>query len=117
MLGRIRRQLIAFAESRHRLDLAAVFQHTRQERQGRAKAVEHALRTLPSLTAPQPQISDDIEWWLAPRTANALRAHGIHTLSELPVRIPRRRGWWRTIEGLGAMGLGKSKLSSPGIRC
>ncbi|MEX3639714.1 phage integrase family protein [Paraburkholderia sp. BR14320] len=104
MLGRIRRQLIAFAESRHRLDLAAVFQHTRQERQGRAKAVEHALRTLPSLTAPQPQISDDIEWWLAPRTANALRAHGIHTLSELTVRIRRRRGWWRTIEGLGAMG-------------
>ncbi|NUY05841.1 integrase [Paraburkholderia sp. JPY169] len=104
MLGRIRRQLIAFAESRHRLDLAAVFQHTPQERQGRAKAVEHALRTLPSVNAPQPQISDDIERWLAPRTANALRAHGIHTLSELTVRIPRRRGWWRTIEGLGAMG-------------
>ncbi|RZF23463.1 integrase [Paraburkholderia sp. UYCP14C] len=104
MLGRIRRQLMAFAQSRHRPDLAAVFQHLPEERQRRASAVERAIRTLPSLTAPQPQISDDIDRWLVPRTVNALRAHGIHTLSELTVRVPRRRGWWRAIEGLGETG-------------
>ncbi|HGS4283623.1 TPA: phage integrase family protein, partial [Klebsiella pneumoniae] len=34
----------------------------------------------------------------------ALQAYGIHTLSALTVRIPRRRGWWKAIEGLGMTG-------------
>jgi len=101
MLGRIRRKLIAFAESRHRPDLATVFQHTLDERQRRAGAVGRAIETLRSLPAPQPQISDDVALWLAPRAAKALHAHGIRTLSDLTVRIPRRRRWWATIDGLG----------------
>jgi len=32
---------------------------------------------------------------------NALRAHGIDTLADLTVRIPRRRQWWKTVPGLG----------------
>jgi hypothetical protein len=81
MLGRIRRKLIAFAESRHRPDLAKVFQHTLDERLRRAGAVERAIETLRSLPAPQPQISDDVRQWLTPRAATALHAHGIRTLA------------------------------------
>jgi hypothetical protein len=53
------------------------------------------------LPAPQPQISDDVGQWLAPRAAKALHAHGIRTLADLTVRIPRRRRWWAAIDGLG----------------
>ncbi|MBK3844594.1 phage integrase family protein, partial [Paraburkholderia aspalathi] len=101
MLGRIRRKLIAFAENRHRPDLAKVFQHTLDERLRRAGAVERAIETLRSLPAPQPQISDDVGQWLTPRAAKALHAHGIRTLADLTVRIPRRRRWWAAIDGLG----------------
>jgi site-specific recombinase XerD len=101
MLGRIRRKLIAFAESRHRPDLIQVFQHTLVERQRRAGAVERAIETLRALPAPQPQISDNVGQWLAPRAAKALHAHGIRTLADLTVRIPRRRRWWAAIDGLG----------------
>ncbi|EDT03123.1 phage integrase family protein [Burkholderia ambifaria IOP40-10] len=34
----------------------------------------------------------------------ALQAHGIRTLADLTVRIPRRRRWWIAIAGLGAAG-------------
>jgi site-specific recombinase XerD len=101
MLGRIRRKLIAFAESRHRPDLAKVFQDVGDERQRRASAVGRAIEALRSLPAPQPQISDDVGLWLTPRTAKALHAHGIRTLSDLTVRIPRRRRWWAAIDDLG----------------
>lgn len=101
MLGRIRRKLIAFAESRHRLDLAEVFRHTQDERPQRALAVGRAIEALRSLPAPQPQIGDDVLRWLAPRAAKALHAHGIRTLADLTVRIPRRRRWWGAIDGLG----------------
>ncbi|WP_309600431.1 phage integrase family protein, partial [Klebsiella pneumoniae] len=80
------------------------FQHAPEERQGRAGAVERAIRLLPTLPAPKPQISDSIDQWLSPRTVRALQAYGIHTLSALTVRIPRRRGWWKAIEGLGMTG-------------
>ena len=104
MLGHIRRQLIDFASRRHRPDLAEVFQHGPGVRYERARAVDRAIKLLPTLPVPQPQISDDIDQWLTPRTVNALQAHGIRTLSELTVRIPRRRGWWKAIEGLGLTG-------------
>lgn len=53
---------------------------------------------------PQPQISDEVALWLAPRTARALHTHGIRTLADLTVSIPRRRQWWIKIKGLGATG-------------
>ncbi|WP_145758178.1 MULTISPECIES: phage integrase family protein [unclassified Burkholderia] len=104
LIGAIRRQLIAFAHSRHRPDLAAVFEHTSAERHRRAGAVDRAIETLRSLPAPQPQITDDVVLWFAPRTVSALHAYGIRTLAELTVRIPRRRQWWLRIRGLGAIG-------------
>ncbi|MGV7244269.1 phage integrase family protein [Caballeronia sp. M23-90] len=101
ILGRTRRQLIAFARSRQRTDLAVLFEHPLAERLERAKAVMCAIEVLRAAPVPEPQISDDIGLWLSARAVAALRAHGIDTLSELTVRIPRRRRWWSAIPGLG----------------
>jgi site-specific recombinase XerD len=97
----IRRQLIAFACDRQRPDLAELLRHPVNERMTRAGAVVYAIEILRSLPVPQPQIADDIELWLAPRAVRVLRAHGIATLADLTVRVPRRRRWWSTIAGLG----------------
>jgi site-specific recombinase XerD len=64
--------------------------------------VLHAIALLPRLADAEPQIADDIGHWLRPRAVRVLRAHGIATLADLTVRVPRRRQWWRAIEGLGA---------------
>ena len=101
ILGRIRRQLVDVARRLHREDLAMLFKHPAAERIERAKAVMHAIGVLRSLQAPAPQVSDDIGQWFPVRTVNALRAHGIDTLADLTVRIPRRRQWWKTVPGLG----------------
>jgi site-specific recombinase XerD len=101
ILGRIRRQLVAVARNCHREDLAALFQHDATGRIERGKAVTHAIDVLRSLSPPEPQISDDIASWFSARTVTALRAHGIDTLADLTVRIPRRRQWWKSVPGLG----------------
>jgi site-specific recombinase XerD len=102
VLGRIRRQLADFAHERHRPDLVALFGHPASERTERATAVLHAIAMLPGLAAAEPQLADDIGQWLRPRAVRMLRAQGIVTLADLTVRVPRRRQWWRAIEGLGA---------------
>jgi Phage integrase protein len=95
VLGRIRRQLIAFARHVHRDAPGAA------ERHGRAKAAAEAIEAIRHARAPAPHIGDDIGAWLPARAAAALRcAHGIDTLAELTVRIPRRRQWWRAVPGL-----------------
>jgi site-specific recombinase XerD len=101
VLGRIRRQLVGFAHSRHRDDLAALFRCVAAERTRHAKAVARALELLLSLPIPQPQVSDPVSQWLPTRAVSALRASGINTLADLTVRIPRRRRWWMAIPGLG----------------
>jgi len=101
ILGRICRQLVDVARRLHREDLAMLFKHPAAERIERAKAVMHAIGVLRLLRVPAPRISDDIGQWLPVRTVNALRAHGIDTLADLTVRIPRRRQWWKTVPGLG----------------
>ncbi|MFL9913681.1 phage integrase family protein [Paraburkholderia sp. RL17-337-BIB-A] len=102
ILGRIRRQLAAFAHERHRPDLVALFSHPASERAERGAAVLHAITLLPGLADAEPQIADDIGQWLRPRAVRVLRAHGIVTLADLTVRVPRRRQWWHAVEGLGA---------------
>jgi len=101
VLGRSRRQLADFAASRHRDDLASLFQCAAAERTRHAKAVTRALEILPSLPVPQPRIGDLVAAWLSPRIVDALHRHGIKTLADLTVRIPRRRRWWIAIAGLG----------------
>jgi site-specific recombinase XerD len=104
VLGRIRRQLARFARVRHRSDLAVLFEGSAAQRTQHTAAVVHALDVLRTLPRPEPLIGDDIDAWLSPRTAAALRAHGIKTLAALTVRIPRRRRWWVAVPGLGAAG-------------
>ncbi|MGT2453995.1 phage integrase family protein [Cupriavidus basilensis] len=101
ILGRIRRELAELAHCRRRPDLAAWFEHSAAERTGRGKAISQAIDTLRRLPPPPPQIGDDIGLWLPPRVVPALRAHGIETLADLTVRIPRRRRWWAAVPGLG----------------
>jgi hypothetical protein len=102
MLSRIRRQLVALAQKRHRADLAALFDYAASVRVTRARAVSRAIKLLPSLPIPEPLIGDDIAQWIEPRAVQ-----GIKTLAALTVRIPRRRRWRVTVPGLGATGARK----------
>ncbi|HEX6706064.1 MAG TPA: phage integrase family protein [Albitalea sp.] len=104
ILGRVRRQLAAYARQRHREDLAAVFSHSESERSEHARAAAKAIELLPTLVVPEPLIGDDVTLWLPPRAAKALHAQGIRTLAALTLRVPRRRRWWVAIPGLGAAG-------------
>lgn len=42
-----------------------------------------------------------VDTWLPPRIIPTLHRHGIKTLADLTVRVPRRRRWWLAIPGLG----------------
>jgi site-specific recombinase XerD len=101
LIGSIRRRLIEFARRRQRADVVDLLERPVNERMARASAVAHAIELLRALQVPQPQITDDVALWLTPRAARVLRDHGIVTLADLTVRVPRRRGWWRGVAGLG----------------
>lgn len=104
MLGDVRRRLAKHSRERHREDLASLLEHPAAERAQRAHAVLGAIETLRHLPAPAPRVTDDVERWLPTRAAGAIKAHGLKTLADLTVRIPRRRRWWTAIPGLGAAG-------------
>ncbi|MGO4308159.1 phage integrase family protein [Cupriavidus sp. RAF12] len=104
ILGRLRRQLAAYARYRLREDLAVLFEFAATERAEKGRAADQAIELLRSLPTPAPAIGDDIGLWLAPAAVTALRAQGIDTLADLTVRIPRRRQWWAVIPGLGMAG-------------
>lgn len=95
---------VGYARDRHRQDLASLLEHPAAERAQRARAVMDAIETPRHLPAPVPLVTDEVERWLPARAARALKAHGIKTLAELRVRIPRRRRWWTAVPGLGATG-------------
>ncbi|MBR8411862.1 site-specific integrase [Burkholderia cenocepacia] len=101
VIGAIRRRLVRVARQVGRPDLAERLGHADGERLREAKAAADAIGLLRHARAPVPQISDDVGLWLPARAVVALRAHGIATLADLTVRIPRRRQWWRAIAGLG----------------
>ncbi|WP_181146917.1 phage integrase family protein [Burkholderia multivorans] len=102
ILSGIRRRLVTFARARHREDLAAAF--VDRPSQAVADVVARAIDALRHLPVPEPHISDEIGKWLPQRIVTALQAHGIRTLTDLTVRIPRRRRWWSVIDGLGLAG-------------
>ncbi|WP_193102916.1 site-specific integrase [Burkholderia sp. Z1] len=101
VIGGIRRRLVRVARQAGRPDLAEQLGHPDGERLREAKAANEAIGLLRHARAPAPQISDDVGLWLPARAVAALRAHGIATLADLTVRIPRRRQWWSAIAGLG----------------
>jgi site-specific recombinase XerD len=102
VLGRIRSKLVAIAREVHRNDLATLLANPSAGRERHAKAVAQAIDALRTARPPEPQIADDIAQWFSPRAVRVLNAHGIVTLSDLTVRIPRRREWWKSVPGLGA---------------
>lgn len=104
VIRRIRDQLCQVAASRSRPDLARLMRHRESERIKLARAVFQAVETLQSTPPAMPHIGDAIERWLAPRSVQALHAYGIRTLADLTVRVARRKMWWSTIPGLGAIG-------------
>ena len=104
LLGQMRQQITLYARTRHRTDLAALFERTAARGPKHSAVVTRALDTLAALPVPQPLIGDEVERWLPTRSAAALRSAGIKTLADLTVRAPRRRRWWATIPGLGAAG-------------
>ncbi|WP_421042983.1 phage integrase family protein [Paraburkholderia sp. A2RI-6] len=101
VLGTLRRRLQALARAAHRDDLAALLDHPAEERKRHAQAVAQAIDALRTARPPEPQIADAIAQWFAPRAVRVLHAHGITTLADLTVRIPRRRQWWKAVPGLG----------------
>lgn len=104
MLSAIRGRLAGRARSRHRDDLAELFEHSAAERANRRDRAFRAIDDLARLPATSPTIDDDVARWLPPRAVAALSRQGIRTLAELTLAIPRRRRWWTTVPGLGAVG-------------
>jgi hypothetical protein len=72
--------VVAFAERRHRPDLAAVFiaRPDRGSAESVTRAIE-ALRLLP-LPKPKPNMTDPVSVWLPPRIAAALEVNGIRVI-------------------------------------
>ncbi len=104
LLGQIRRHLALFARQRKREDLASVFEQPESGRSQHARAALAAIERLRGMPVPTPKITDDISLWLSERSVHALSVHGIKTLADLTVRVPRRRRWWTTVPGLGVTG-------------
>ena len=104
VLGEIRRQLADRARRCRRDDLAQLILHPASERPKRVRAVMAAIDLLRGLAVPRPLVTDAVERWLPARLAQPILAHGLRTLADLTVRVPRRRRWWAVIPGLGATG-------------
>lgn len=104
ILGDIRKRLASFAKKRHQADLVKLFAHREAERAKVARSAIRAIDVLSNIPMPVPLVGEDIDRWLSARSVQALHAHGIKTLADLTVRIPRRRMWWTGIAGLGATG-------------
>lgn len=104
VIGRVKRQLVAFATSRAQTDLADTLAACSPMERKLAKAAAAAIETLRGMPIPQPLIGDAVERWLPLRLVSVLHAAGIRTLADLTLRVPRRRRWWAGIAGLGPAG-------------
>jgi len=103
---------VALAVRRRRTDLVSVLERAGRDPKLSAQRLRRALDDLARSRASTPQITDSVEIWFRPRIVRALHAHLIRTLADLTVRVPRLKGWWRKVEGLGAAGAHKVELFS-----
>jgi site-specific recombinase XerD len=103
VLGEVRRRLIAIARRAHREDLAALLSRHSANRAKHAQAVVHAIDFLRHAESVTPSISDDVERWFGARAVRALHAEGVTTLADVMVQVARRRQWWKSVSGLGAI--------------
>ena len=104
MIGRLKRQLVAFATSRAQADLAATLAASSPSDRKISKAAAAAIETLRGLPPPRPLIGDAVERWLRMPLVGVLHPAGIRTLADLTLHVPRRRRWWAGIAGLGPAG-------------
>lgn len=104
VIGRVKRQLVAFATGHAHADLAATLAASSPPNRKLAKAAAAAIETLRAMPPPQPLIGDAVERWLPARLVGVLHAAGLRTLADLTLRVPRRRRWWVGIAGLGPAG-------------
>ena len=86
VIGAIRRDIAAFARSRHRDDLAELFVGPARKGPAAARAMAAAIEQLRNATVPVPLIGDGVGLWLEPRVAVVLRNAGIKTLADLTLR-------------------------------
>lgn len=101
VLQEIRADLVRYASVRGRVDLAQAITESATKGIKGLPTLDRALTLLQGLPPAPPQIGDEIERWLAPRVAQALRSAGIRTLAELTLRVPRSVAWWRGVPGMG----------------
>ena len=64
LIGRVKRQLVAFAGSRSRADLAAILGAARPTDKRSAKAAAAAIESLRGMPRPEPLIEDAVALWL-----------------------------------------------------
>jgi hypothetical protein len=83
VIGAIRRDMAAFARSRHRDDLAKHFTGPARKGPAAARALAAAIEQLRSSAVPVPLVGDRVDDWLDPRIAAVLRKAGIKTLADL----------------------------------
>ncbi len=97
VIGRVKRQLVAFATSRAQAGLATTLAASIPSDRKLAKVAAAAIETLRGMPLPQPLIGDAVERWLPVRLVGVLHAAGIRTLADLTLRVPRRRRWWGSV--------------------
>lgn len=104
VISNIRKDLIAYARLCGHSDAATLLAHPESQR---AKLSTKALNVIDSLRNAvllEPEVTDDVSRWFGPRITTALHDFDVKTLSDLTVRIPRRKMWWLAINGLGKAG-------------
>lgn len=101
ILGEIRRDLVQYASIRGREDLGRLVTESATRGAAGLQQLDRALQLLRALPLPPPQIVDEVGRWLPAKVAQALCEHGIETLADLTVRVPRSRTWWKAVPGLG----------------
>lgn len=79
LIGKVKRQLVAFAASRARADLVATLGPARPADKKTAKAAVAAIETLRGMPRPEPLIGDAVERWLPADLAWPLHAAGLRT--------------------------------------
>ena len=83
VIGRVKRQLVAFATSRAQAELASTLAAASPSDRKLAKAAAAAIETLRGMPRPQPLIGDAVERWLPVRLVGVLHTAGIRTLADL----------------------------------
>lgn len=101
VLGDVRREVVSFARSRARADVADAIGAWQIRTLQQRTALELALEEVRYLPVTPPLLGDPLSKWLPPRLAAPLQAQGLTTLAELTLRAQGQRDWWSELTGVG----------------